>query len=374
MTQRVHLVVCEMASPSDSAEISKWFTEGGRAEDIVAVIGKSAGTGFHDDFGRELADLTIRTTIGQALGMTPADVAERIPIVLSGGTFGVVSPHVTLFVRSQTDRILRSGGDKRLVVGKALSDAIAPEEIGRMGQIRKVASAVAEAQRDAGVASNEDVHHVVVKAPSLSRAGIEDARSRGLGVVTQDLGAGPSGSMCYSNDASALGVALALGEVDEAKLGDDVVRRNWELYSNVASTSSGGEKRRAEVILLGNSADSGSDLRVGHAVFRHLADASAIKDALRSAGLTFDCCPSVDDQNRVVQVFAKLVIPGDGRVLGHRTTLLDDRDATKCIKSTGGALVASIVGKTAVYVSGGEPNSHQGPPGGSPVAAVVRMA
>ena len=35
-------------------------------------------------------------------------------------------------------------------------------------------------------------------------------------------------------------------------------------------------------------------------------------------------------------------------------------------------LVASVTGRTTNYVSGGERNSHQGPPGGSIVAAVVR--
>ena len=35
-------------------------------------------------------------------------------------------------------------------------------------------------------------------------------------------------------------------------------------------------------------------------------------------------------------------------------------------------LVASVTGRTTNYVSGGERNSHQGPPGGNIVAAVVR--
>jgi cyanuric acid amidohydrolase len=42
-------------------------------------------------------------------------------------------------------------------------------------------------------------------------------------------------------------------------------------------------------------------------------------------------------------------------------------------KAVGGTLVASVTGDPRVMVSGGEQNSHQGPPDGSPVAAVVRM-
>ncbi len=36
-----------------------------------------------------------------------------------------------------------------------------------------------------------------------------------------------------------------------------------------------------------------------------------------------------------------------------------------------GGVLASVVGRTALYVSGGA--EHQGPPGGGPVAAIVRM-
>ena len=38
-----------------------------------------------------------------------------------------------------------------------------------------------------------------------------------------------------------------------------------------------------------------------------------------------------------------------------------------------GMLIASVTGRTTNYVSGGERNSHQGPPGGNIVAAVVRI-
>jgi cyanuric acid amidohydrolase len=213
---------------------------------------------------------------------------------------------------------------------------------------------------------------VIVKGPTLSREMIDDARSRGKDVVTTDLGAGEHGAFCYANDAAALGVALALGEVPEGSLSDDVVRQNWDLYSEVASTSAAPDKVRAEILVLGNSTAGLGDLRIGHGVTKDLIDTTGVKDALRSAGMRFDCCPSDADLERVVQVFAKLIIPQDGRARGHRNTLLDDIEAAKTTKSMGGALIGSVIGRTAFYMSGGERNSHQGPPGGSPVAAVIR--
>jgi cyanuric acid amidohydrolase len=214
---------------------------------------------------------------------------------------------------------------------------------------------------------------VMVKVPGLTVASIRDAEQRGKTVVSHDLTFGPEGAGSYANDAAALGVALALGEVKEADLSDAVVRRNWDLYSEVAMTSSGGEKRHGEVVVFGNSATSQSKLSIGHAVTKDFIDAEGVRSALRSAGLRFrDGLPDESDLGRLVHVFAKSVIPGSDQIRGQRITLLDDTDAYQIGKALGGMLVASVTGRTTNYVSGGERNSHQGPPGGNIVAAVVR--
>ena len=373
MVQRVEMFVCPMATPSDTSEVAALFEQGVKGESVVALIGKSEGTGLHDDFGRELADLSLREAVGASMRVPRDEVADRVAIVLSGGSFGVVTPHVTVVTRELVEAADHQGTTKRLVVGRAFSEPILAEEVGRMGQIRKIADAVRTAREEAQIDAPEDVHCVLVKAPSLSRESIADAEARGKDVVTYDLGMGDRGAMCYANDGSALGVALALDEVPEAGLSDDVVRTDWDLYSAVASTSAGGEKQRAEVFLLGNSVASLSELQIGHGITKDLIDPSGVREALHSAGLDFACCPSEQDLERVVQVFAKLIIPGDGLVRGQRTTLLDDIESAKSTKCVGGALVGSVIGRTTVYMSGGERNSHQGPPGGSPVAAVVRV-
>src|ERR1700694_2644223 len=162
-----------------------------------------------------------------------------------------------------------------------------PEEVGRMGQIRKVAEAPRQAMKDAGLTDPKDVHLVMVKVPGLTTASIRNAESRGQSVVSHDLTFGPEGAGVYANDAAALGVALALGEVPESKLSDDVVRRDWDLYSEVAMTSSGGEKRHGEVVLFGNSTSSRSSLQIGHSVTGDFIDAEGVRNALRSAGLHF---------------------------------------------------------------------------------------
>jgi cyanuric acid amidohydrolase len=373
--QRVEMFVCPMATPSDTSGLQQLADSRKiRPDTLVALAGKTEGTGQHDDWGRVWADVALREWTSKFLGIPVAEVAKQVIFVLSGGCPGVITPHIAVVTREWVEVPESKGGqNKRMVVGRAGSDAMPPEEVGRMGQIQKVAEATRQAMADAGLTDPKDVHLVMVKVPGLTTASIKDAESRGKTVVSHDLTFGPEGAGVYANDAAALGVAMALGEVPESALSDSVVRRNWDLYSSVAMTSSGGEKRHGEVVLFGNSSSSQSALRIGHAVTKDFIDAEGVRNALRAAGLQFEQLPAESDLSRLVHVFAKSVIPGSDQVRGHRITLLDDVDAYQIGKALGGMLVASVTGRTTNYVSGGERNSHQGPPGGNIVAAVVRV-
>ena len=57
----------------------------------------------------------------------PADQVKQIPIVWSGGTDGVISPHATIFATVPADQTEPSD-DLRLTVGFAMSEALKPEE------------------------------------------------------------------------------------------------------------------------------------------------------------------------------------------------------------------------------------------------------
>jgi cyanuric acid amidohydrolase len=370
--QKVEMFVVPMAAPSDTSGLQHLADTGKiKPDTLVAIAGKTEGTGQHDDWGRVWADVVLRQWTANFLGISAEDVAKQVIFVLSGGCPGVITPHIAVVTREWV-QVPEAGGDKRLVVGRAGSDPMSPEEVGRMGQIRKVAEATHRAMADAALTDPRDVHLVMVKVPGLTTASIKDAESRGKTVVSHDLTFGPEGAGVYANDAAALGVAMALGEVKESALSDGVVRRDWSLYSEVAMTSSGGEKRHGEVLVFGNSSGSQSSLVIGHAVTKDFIDAEGVRNALRSAGLQFSGLPAEGDLSRLVHVFAKSVIPGSDQVRGQRITLLDDVDAYQIGKALGGMLVASVTGRTTNYVSGGERNSHQGPPGGNIIAAVVR--
>ena len=100
--------------------------------------------------------------------------------------------------------------------------------------------------------------------------------------------------MAFSRGASALGVALALGELSPEQLSETDICSSYELYSQVASTSAGVELQNCEILVLGNAANSHSNYVVAHSVMAHALDQAAVQRAIDQAG-----------GGTVVNVFAK---------------------------------------------------------------------
>jgi cyanuric acid amidohydrolase len=334
---------------------------------ILAVLGKTEGNGGVNDFTREYAVATLCEALAPHLNVAPRAVEEKIAFVMSGGTEGVLSPHLTVFVRSVAAADgggTHVNGGKRLSIGIAHSRDFLPEEIGRKAQIDETVRAVRQAMEDAAIDDVNDVHFVQVKCPLLTSERVEAAHRRGHKTVTSSGYA----SMGYSRGASALGVAVALGELD-ADVDDSRVLKDWALFSSVASCSAGIELMHNVVIVMGNSAAATSGLVIGHAVMRDAIDLSAVLEALKNVGLGL-----ADEQmnSRLVNIFAKAEAAPDGCVRGLRHTMLDDSDvgSTRHARAAVGGLIGGLSGTGAVYVSGGA--EHQGPPGGGPVAVIAR--
>jgi barbiturase len=336
------------------------------ADRVVAVIGKTEGNGGVNDYTRIIADRAFREVL-MAKGSRDAEAVNRIPIVWSGGTDGVLSPHATIFATLPAERAVPTD-EPRLTVGFAMSEPLLPEEIGRRGMIDKVAAAVREAMARAGITDPADVHYVQTKTPLLTIQTIREAKARGRTVWTDN----PHESMDLSNGTTALGIALALGEIEA--LGDDDVLHNRGLYSSVASCSSGVELDRAQVVVVGNVRGVGGRYRIGHGVMRDALDADGIWAAIRDAGLPLPDRPHHTDlDGRLVNVFLKCEASSDGTVRGRRNAMLDDSDVHwhRQIKACVGGVTAAVTGDPAAFVSVSA--AHQGPDGGGPVAAIVDL-
>ena len=358
------------SGPEDVSGLQALFEKGLLApEAIVAILGKTEGNGCVNDFTRGYSTFAFKAMLAEAMGISRGEVATRVAFVMSGGTEGVISPHVTVFARKQSTGAASTVAGKRLAIGISHSRVFHPEDIGRMRQVEGVADAVKAAIEDAGISAPQDVHFVQIKCPLLTSERIAEATGRGKNVATHDT----YESMGYSRGASALGVAVALGEVKASDITDAKICSDWSLYSSVASTSAGIELMNCEIIVMGNVAGSNGDCVVSHSVMRDAVDSEGVREALRTASIPVNGIVSPSDMNRIVNVFAKAEADPTGYVRKARHTMLNDSDInhSRMARAVVGGVVASIVGDPTIYVSGGA--EHQGPSGGGPIAVIARV-
>jgi ring-opening amidohydrolase-like protein len=364
MAIEVRKVVLE--SVGDASGLAALIDEGVfDADGVVAVVGKTEGNGGVNDFTRILADQAFRKVLMDK-GTRPVEEVDEIPMVWSGGTDGILTPHATIFAKVADEG--PASDEPRLAVGYAMSDVILPEDIGRPAMVEKVAEGVRRAMAEAGIEDPADVHYVQTKTPLLVMETINDAKARGHTVFTED----PLESMNVSNGTSGLGIAVALGEIDMPTA--EQIGHDLGLYSSVASCSSGVELDQAQTVVVGNVPGAGGRYRIGHDVMNDALDQEGVYRAIRSAGLDLpERARAADLYGRLVNVFVKCEADPTSRLRGRRQVSLDDSDVHhhRHIKGAVGGVVASAVDDAAVFVSVAA--LHQGPSGGGPVAAIVDL-
>src|ERR1700761_44073 len=336
------------------------------ADRVIAIVGKTEGNGGVNDYTRIIADHAFRDVL-VANGSRSVDEVKQIPVLWSGGTDGVISPHATIFATLDPDSVVKTD-DYRLAVGSSMSAVILPEEIGFPAMVQKVADGVKVAMERAGITDPKDVHYVQTKTPLLTLPTIGEAKARGHDVFTEDT----LHSMDVSNGTSALGIALALGEIDMPKA--EQIMKDLSLYSSVASCSSGVELDQAQIVVVGNARGVGGRYRAGHSVMKDALDADGIWDAIRSAGIDLPARPHPDDlKGRLVNLFLKCESDPTGRGRGRRNIMLDDSDVHwhRQIKACVGGVASAVSGDPAIFVSVSA--THQGPAGGGPVIAIADL-
>ncbi len=179
-------------------------------------------------------------------------------------------------------------------------------------------------------------------------------------------------SMALSRGAAALGVALDLGEIDRARVGETAIGSDLEHWSAVASCSAGVELEDNEVVVLGMSNSWAGPLRIDHAVMADGLDVEPVRGALARLGLGFPGQLPLPARERLVALLAKAEPARTGRLRGRRHTMLDDSDIvpTRHARALVGGVLAGLVGHGELFVSGGA--EHPGPDGGGPVALIAK--
>ena len=302
-------------------------------------------------------------------GSATADVFERIPMLMIGGTAGLMSPHFTLFVNKPAAGETKSAG-ARLAIGVASTRRLKPEEYGTAAQIELVASGVREAMRRAGIRAPDEVACVEMKCPQMTAQRADDAAARGKKLADPN----PMIVSSMSRGASALGAAVALGEV----AADRDIRRHRRPAARISTPRKarplrGSEQDAVRIVVLGNVAGAPGDYVVGNGVMQDQLDVAGARAAFTAAGLRLeDGIVVPEDRRKVAAVFVNAGANALPHCLGRRHTMATDflaAFAGHVAKAVAHANVAAIAQDTLVLGNAG--SEHQGKPGSNLVCVVA---
>ena len=349
-----------MTDPGDVSSLDAAIVSGEiDPAEIIGIISQPEGTGH----ARALTMLQLALLIGRHLDQPADDVIARVPMMMIGLCGGLMSPHHNVITRSDSGDVTPTG-EPRLAVGVASTRDIEPSELGTALQAQLVAEAVAEAVSDGGM-TIDDVTCVQIKCPAMTP---ERAKS-----VAKLPGGSLGAASSASKAASALGIAIGLGEVDIEAVTDDVINSDRSLFTERGSVSAGGEQTACRILVFGNSTSSTSALVSGCGVMTDQLDVSGVMDALTNAGLDAPSSPlAPEDVARVRQVFINCGADLTSEVRNRRHTINSDflsGYAGIVAKAVANAVVASVVGDPMVLASAGA--GHQGPPGSNLITVLL---
>ena len=326
MAVTVHRFAMAHAGDADGLRAALPAVRGARR---LVLLAKVPGPATLNDPSRELAQGVFRAALAD----------QPCTMILSVGCEGVGSAGGWLL--AEDGDAAEGGGAARLCFGVAESGVIPEADRGTDAQVAQVAAAVAAAMAQAGLAAGQ-VGLVLVKNPV--RRNQEGATGRARG-------------------AAALGVALALGELAEPRLGDPAC------FCTRAMTMSGTETGAAEVVVLGNRPGAGGDLVVGARLLADLLDIGGARRVLRDLGAPFDAEGVLAAP--LPLVLFKAGLRPDGLLRGRPTHVHGtDIPADKHLRAAASGMLGALLGSTDAFITGGA--EHQAPPGGCLLAAVVR--
>ena len=335
----VNILKFSTSSPADTSPLTLLKKAGYDPSQILGVVGKTEGNGCVNDFSR-----TLSAQVWEPL------IPSSAVTIFSGGTEGVLSPHVSF--------ILHESRPTGLVAAVGRTRELLPDEIGTEEHTTAVSQTIGLMLAGEGI-NEADVKLILIKCPLLTSTKIEAIKAKGKRPITTDT----YESMAKSRYASAIGISLALGEVRAGAVASALnENKHW---SSRASCSSGAELEDCHILLLAcappSSAISGKKLKALSSYMEDAIDASAILDMLKEIK---------QDNGEVRQVFVKAEADPEGSIRSMRHTMNTDSDihSTRHARAAVGGLVAGLTGDTAIYVSGGA--EGQGPSGGGSLCMI----
>ncbi|PSR30991.1 MAG: barbiturase [Sulfobacillus benefaciens] len=321
---------------------------------IIAILGKTEGNGGRNDFSRDLAVEISGRLLHDYRKTEGSPIDDSVLLSFSGGTEGIVTPHYRVFEigAGQSARTAH----KRLAAGRGRTRNFLPQEVGTTAMVYETGRVVTDIIGKAGI-DPDDVHFVHIKG-ALPRENPPTSERN---------------TMAYSRGASALGVALALGEVGKGAIADDIILKDWTLYSERASTSAKPGLPYSDILVLGNSPLWDSPFVIDHTVMQDILDTESVLALIKRLGQGSLNGTASQIAPRWHGIFAKAEADPRQMVRGFRHTMLSDDDIgdTRYARCVVSSILAALTGTSTVYVS--TRAEHHGPLGGGPVAMIAAI-
>lgn len=368
-TPSVDAVVVPMGGPKDVRGLQRLLSEGRlHPDDVIAVTGKTEGTGRADDTSRVDADHTLRAFLSEHGTRTPEQI-EGLPMVFTTGGIGILTPQVVLYSRTMAPA--PADGQPRLAVGTSRSAVMQPEWTGTTRVLEENVKAIRQAVADGGMDAG-DVEYVIGKAYHVPIEQLNAARAAGRPVADIDP------EMLFRTTSGSAGLATAVA-IDGMPMPKDVeIGTRFDLWSDKASFSAnpyedvGGAGPATQIVALGNHRGAGGNLRVGHAVVQDFLDVHALSRALRRAGMDVGDGPLTAEQSkRVVALYIKIGTSPDGKLRGRRQ-VIEHPDYGNLYKAAVAGAFAGMLQDNLIWISASA--THQGPAGGGTLAVVVDVS
>jgi cyanuric acid amidohydrolase len=195
----------------------------------------------------------------------------------------------------------------------------------------------------------EHVHFVQIKGPAFAVSDIVTAQASSSACASDN----PGKLMAFKR--SAFGVARALEEAEANAATESAVLKNFAVFSSVANASAGIEVDKNEVVVIGTSTAWTGPLTIAHVTMCEVLDIGNLT-ALREH-MGFAPRPQIEAHaaKRIRAAFVKCEAQRNGMIRGRPHTMLNDGDIDqqRHIRGAVGAIVASILNDTAIFVSGG---------------------
>lgn len=344
----------EAASPADTTGLRAALNGLDRAKiRRVAIIAKTEGPATVNDFSRVLALQNFRLCLAE-YGL---DDEARSQIIISMGCEGLISPGGYLIVDYEGEH---EEGLAGLRFGMARSRPVTAAEMITSKHSLLASGTVSEAIQSAGL-TPESVELVLMKTPILT---MEEAVNL---TAEKQKQAGQSG---LARGTAALGIALALQELQPEQINDGAIIGQPDLHATRSMVFSGNETRCCEVIVLGNADPQRKVIRTG--IIHDLVDIDSMA-AIITGGPAIDLAAVRGKcaHGALQAAFFKAGVAPNGRVRGHRTTVFaSDLDPDKHMRAAASGVIGALLGDTRVFVSGGA--EHQAPPGGGIFSVILR--